>query len=108
MGFATIHNTRPPDSTNNLLQVFLRQFNHLSRQVWYSDAVDGIVRLGHQVFIAHESYLPYGFGSMMAQFSFTKETQPYPATHTPSLCTLRQMTFLTSNPKIKIVFQLAR
>ena len=51
----------------------------------------GIALLRFQIFLVHGNFLPYGFGSMMAQF-FYKGNSTSP-------CTLRRAPFLTSNLK---------
>jgi hypothetical protein len=45
------------EASNNLLQVFFTQFDYLSRQALYTETGDGIVRLGHQIFLSHEFFL---------------------------------------------------
>ena len=50
---------RGTGASNNLLQVFFTQFDYLSRQTLYSEMGDGIVRLGHQIFLSHEFFLYY-------------------------------------------------
>jgi hypothetical protein len=34
----------------------------------YSDVADGLCHLRSQIFLIHESFLPYGFGSILAHF----------------------------------------
>jgi len=50
--------TQQPPSANDLLQVFFRQFNQLSRQFSCGGGVDGPGRNRPQVFLIHESFSP--------------------------------------------------